>query len=292
MAAGPTVAPSKASPTNRKRVDVAILGARMHYAVARILAQADLLGTLYTDTYLGNKPVLGGFLRRVPPRYRPTAVRKLLGREAQGVPAQRIVSFDTLGLKAGWSRRRIRSRGELLELNVRIAKEFCDRVVRCGFGDAGAVYALNWEALEIFREARRRGLFTILEQIIAPAPVEYDLLAAETRRWPGAQDRAAVDPANNPLVRRGEAEWPLADCIVCGSEFVAQSLVSQGVDPRRCHVIPYGVDTSVFHPRREPGRGDELKVLFVGAVGLRKGVPYLLEALRKLKGASLQCRLA
>jgi glycosyltransferase involved in cell wall biosynthesis len=64
-----------------------------------------------------------------------------------------------------------------------------------------------------------------------------------------------------------------------------------GVERSKCHVLPYGVDTSAFRPREQRGSGNGLNVLFIGAVGLRKGVPYLLEALRALRGVPLRCRL-
>jgi glycosyltransferase involved in cell wall biosynthesis len=273
------------------RIDVAIFGARMHYAVPRILARANLLGTLYTDAYLGNKPLLRGFLTRLPARYTPPTIRRLLGREEPEISAAQVVSFDVLGLKAVWLRQRTRSSAERPRLHARIARRFGRLVVRAGFPGAGAVYALDGVALEIFRAAKGRGLFTILEQTIAPARIESRLLAEEAERWPGAQIRTKDHRADNPMIPRGEAEWPLADCIVCGSEFVAAGLESLGVERTKCHVVPYGVDTTIFRPRGQRSHTPDLKVLFVGAVGLRKGVPYLLEALRKIEDVRIQCRL-
>jgi glycosyltransferase involved in cell wall biosynthesis len=93
------------------------------------------------------------------------------------------------------------------------------------------------------------------------------------------------------LAAREEEEWGLADCILCGSQYVADGLASMGVERSKCRVMPYGLDIAAFRPR-EGRSGSDLNVLFVGAVGLRKGVPDLLEAIRRLRSGRIRCRLA
>jgi glycosyltransferase involved in cell wall biosynthesis len=68
-------------------------------------------------------------------------------------------------------------------------------------------------------------------------------------------------------------------------------LKSLGVAAAKCQMLPYGIDTTRFRPRDQPREGDGLNLLFNGAVGLRKGVPYLLEALRRLDSRNIHCRL-
>ena len=48
----------------------------------------------------------------------------------------------------------------------------------------------------------------------------------------------------------------------------------------RLHVVHCGVDASTYSPRIHAGRGSH--VLFVGRPGLRKGIPWLVEALTQL----------
>lgn len=278
-------------PANDMRVDVAIFGARSHYAVARILARADLLGTLYTDTYIGNKPHLRRLLKWLPARYTPQSVRKLLGREVPELSSARIVSFDALGLKTAWLVRQARSWAELEECYVKINSQFCEAVVSAGFSDAAAIYAYNGAALEIFQTVKKRGVRCILEQAVAPIRILDRLLIEEEARWPGSQSSANPGCGPNLLAEREEAEWQLADRILCVSEFVAtgvKSLVEAGT---KCWVVPYGIDTATFRPSPARIHKDRLNVLFAGAVGLRKGVPYLLEALRKLSSSQIHCRL-
>jgi glycosyltransferase involved in cell wall biosynthesis len=65
------------------------------------------------------------------------------------------------------------------------------------------------------------------------------------------------------------------------SDFVRSAFVEGGVDPVRVHVIPNGVNTSVFCPkgkRWRPNGSREFVFLFVGGTIARKGIDLLLQA--------------
>jgi glycosyltransferase involved in cell wall biosynthesis len=95
------------------------------------------------------------------------------------------------------------------------------------------------------------------------------------------------------LADREAEEWALADLIVAGSDFVAQGLAECGVDRSKIRVIPYGVDPDRFASQEKLCQIDgPLRVLFVGEVGLRKGVPYLLDALQSLGPTKVQAKFA
>jgi glycosyltransferase involved in cell wall biosynthesis len=73
----------------------------------------------------------------------------------------------------------------------------------------------------------------------------------------------------------------ISDLYFCPAPSVARDLADiPGFDPSRVRLVPYGI-SGVLRWRPKPIRG---RVLFVGAAGLRKGLPYLAEAARVLKG--------
>jgi glycosyltransferase involved in cell wall biosynthesis len=90
---------------------------------------------------------------------------------------------------------------------------------------------------------------------------------------------------------REEAIYRQADAITVPSSFVARSFVEMGVSAEKVHTIPYGVRLEHFRPVAEPAEG-EFNVLFAGAPGLRKGVPYLLQAFANLKHPRKTLRIA
>jgi glycosyltransferase involved in cell wall biosynthesis len=258
---------------------VAQLGARMHYAVPRILARANELEYLYTDLYA---PKVLRSLLAIPGRYGPHSMRRWLGRTPQDIPGEKIRSFPLLGLEYYWRQRRAGTVQSITDAYLWAGQEFCRRIIRQGLGAAQGVYTFNSAGLELLRHARSRGLFTVMEQTIAPAAIEDELLEVEESNHPGWDPPHVRDRYRREYSEREEMEWKLADLIVCGSEFVRHGIGLRGGPEDRCCVVPYGVD-SPFAGRPRSLAGRPLRVLTVGAIGLRKGSPYVLAAARRLQ---------
>ena len=80
--------------------------------------------------------------------------------------------------------------------------------------------------------------------------------------------------------RREIEELDRCDAVVTCSEFARQTMLDEGVDPGKVHVVHYGVDRGLFYS--SPRQDDVFRVVFVGLICLRKGVQYLLEAWEQL----------
>ena len=271
------------------KVQVAQIGARRHYAVARALVSPGCLASLVTDACAEIAPWRWLDLL-VPKALRSGLLQSALQRRLPEVPKSQIRGLPWFALSAAWDRRR----GEAdTDRWARRNAAFCRRVVQLGFGNADTVYAYNGAALEIFQAARAQGLRTVLDQTAAPWRWNSELLKEEHGRWPGWEDEPAEIDRSGRLSEREEAEWALADRIICGSSFARDALGEIGGPVDRCVVVPYGgyysskaiVNRGVREARRE------FRVLFVGTLQLRKGLPYLLEALRKLAEPRLKVRL-
>ncbi len=269
-----------------KRFTVAQLGARMHYAVPRILHQAAALERLYTDICANRGwPRLFGLL---PRGLKPDPVRRLLARIPHGVPADRVTAFNCFGREYAHRRWRAGSQSEQTRVHLWAGREFCRLVLSKGFDSAAGVYCFNSAGLEILEEGKRRGLRGIVEQTIAPKRIECELLETEQRQFQGWEACSDEDGSAAEFMEREAAEWQTADRIVCGSEFVVEGIRRSGGPVGKCVVVPYGVDSPLEIPhyteKESSTAGRELRVLTVGAVGLRKGSPYVLEAAKRLKG--------
>jgi hypothetical protein len=258
---------------------VAQLGARMNYAVPRILADAGLLEHLFTDICaIKGWPSL---LPHLPTTILPAAVRRLTGRIPHGVPVNQVSAFTQFGWEYALRRSRAKSSSEETAVYLWAGKRFCELIRNKGFGAASGIYTFNCAGLELMRAARSSGLRCVMEQTIAPKRIERTLLDEEHKRLPGWEPESN-DPFSDELISREEDEWDAADLILCGSEFVRDGIVQMGGSPERCRVVPYGVD-ALFPQRTLTARSGPLRVLTVGRVGLRKGSPYVLEAAKALK---------
>ncbi|HLG22578.1 MAG TPA: glycosyltransferase family 4 protein, partial [Candidatus Manganitrophaceae bacterium] len=77
------------------------------------------------------------------------------------------------------------------------------------------------------------------------------------------------------------SEYEEAAYILLESDFTAGTFVAHGIPQDKIVVIPRGVDTMKFTPPARRGR-NRFRAIFVGAICVRKGVKYLLEAWSEL----------
>ena len=249
---------------------VAQIGARRHYAVPCALARAERLAVLHTDT-----AAIGPLARLATwSPIRPGPLRRWLGRRPRDVHESDIV---THGLAMARTRLTRRSGSETDKTHHWAAQNraFGEAVCRSDWRDAGGVYLFNGAALEIAEQARRRGLFVIVDQTIAPQAWVNRRLREERDRFPAWP--ISFSESADPLAEREQAEFALADAVICGSDFVARTVLEDHPNVRAL-VVPPGYDRPAIAAPRPRRRHDPLRVLFVGTVGLRKGAPVLQAA--------------
>lgn len=222
----------------------------------------------------------------MPRKMLPNSLRRLSGRIPEGVPSNKIVSFDLLGTMYGMERAisARKDEAESVEIFLKYNKKFNNLILKSNYHDCDAIYGFNSASCELFQDAKARGVFTILEQTIAPKSVERQIIlkaSRENKLWAlRNMEHASIDA----FCERETREWELADLIVCGSEFVRNAIGKAHGPVDRTVVVPYGVkftDSSFFskHANRGP-----LRVLTVGTVGLRKGSHIVAKIAGRLKG--------
>src|SRR3989449_7601796 len=138
--------------------------------------------------------------------------------------------------------------------------------------------ALAGTGLEAGRVLKRRGVPWVCNRGSTHISTQKRLLEEEHARW-------RVEPPyfSECGLRRSLAEYAESDAIVVPSEFARRSFLEHGFSPSRVFKIPYGVDLSLFAPAASAGgRPRKLRIAFVGACSIRKGIGYLLEALKPL----------
>ncbi len=152
-----------------------------------------------------------------------------------------------------------------------------DRVAARYLEPCDIFHGWSHQCLVSLRRAGELGAVTFVERPNSHDRHQYRLLKEEFERW-GFQGYEPVRPRG---MRRGLAEYALADFITVPSRFAYDSMVAEGIPEERLFLVPYGVDVERFRPGTPPA--DVFRLLFVGQVSLRKGIPYLLAAWQRLR---------
>ncbi len=273
-------------------VDVAMLGARQHYAVPRLLDQAQILGRFYSDIYADNRAWGVRLLSVSPHKLRPKVVERFLARSDEHLSTDRVVSFGWFGLWYLWQTRRAVEKHKLNSIYARGAQIFNQRVIRYAAPRPDVLYGYNGASLELFQHVKEQGGCCMLDQTSLPSNVMYSLFKEELERWPGWQPGLNHLQGEDVLGKRERAEWQIADVVIGASPLVLKSIQQQNVPEFKCRLAPYGVSLDRFSPngRRASSSSAKLRVLAV-ACELLKGTPYFLEALRLAKSSCIEARL-
>jgi glycosyltransferase involved in cell wall biosynthesis len=278
-------------PKDKWKVTVAILGARMHYAVPSILAIHDRLDRLYTDWYIpksGWSGKMWNLLRKSP----FNILRRAAMRSNAHLPKYFVHSFHWIGMAYSLALRLSAGEGQREHINAYFDQQFAKSAAKVGFGSSNAVYGINSASVELFQAATSKNIVCVLEQCIAPYTILKKLLQEEYLLWPGWEVNQ-MGEINTEIARREKQEWELANLILAGSDFVKDGLVANGVSKEKCCVLPYGIDVSSFQAKSsENPQSTNLRVLFLGTVGLRKGIQYLYQALELTKTQLIETKAA
>ena len=145
-----------------------------------------------------------------------------------------------------------------------------------------AVYCYDTCARDIFEAAKERGIPRIFDQPTGYYRASLRIIAEERELKPEwATTLSGIRDSAEKFARK-DREIGLADAIVVASSFTERTLKEYpGPMTAKIFRVPYGAPP-VGEARQPTRRGDALRVLYVGQMGHRKGLGYLLEAMDKL----------
>jgi len=135
------------------------------------------------------------------------------------------------------------------------------------------------------KAAEKAGWGTVCELATAHVTAAARILGEEAKlhpEWAGSIDNL-IFPAD--YEKRLREEPHLSSRVVAASSFTRNTLLEDGVEKERIIVLPLGADTG--HIRYIPKEEDKisrrpLRLLYAGTVTQRKGIVYLLEAMKEL----------
>ncbi|QQN72993.1 glycosyltransferase family 4 protein [Croceicoccus sp. YJ47] len=155
------------------------------------------------------------------------------------------------------------------------------------------LWGFNSSALTSFEIAKRHSRTCILDRTIGDWRAynrAVDKICETHADWfPAGLGR--IDAAKIALDDR---EYALADTILCGSEFAAETVRRESPVPGvadKVRVLPYCFDETLFArttPVAPVPRDGPIRFLFVGLVAPRKGIQHVLEAMDRIPASQAQ----
>lgn len=251
----------------------AFRGRRDSYQVPLALAEAGLLDQFITDAYSGP------LLRRIAPLL-PASIRsKVEFRHLEGLPDSKVRCLWPTTMREHFRHRLGCSRESTYLLLDRRFSEASAKRARQSRASLLLYSSYAWEAFQAsYPHEPRRVLF----QYHPHPDIEARILAEDRNRFASILDPQGdaanpIPPAPGVVAPGDRDAWRFADLVICASAFTRRSLISEGLDPQKCVVIPYGIDANTQERDTDPP-DSEFKALFVGSGVQRKGLHHLLLA--------------
>ncbi len=195
-------------------------------------------------------------------------------RGAAGIPADLTQLFPVMGLLSFMAAKSLSLyRAESFAFGL---LPFFDRWVKQKLQPGDHVISSYGYTNECFKWARSHGGSTFVNGGNSHPENFWNILIEEHRRW-----KCDVPPISPSFYRRALAMMEHVDYVLCPSAFVRESFLARGFRPQQMLRNVYPVDLSCFSPASEVRpKNRPLTIISTGALSLRKGAPYMLEAFR------------
>ena len=138
---------------------------------------------------------------------------------------------------------------------------------------------VGWSSasLEAIKPAQGFGTKVIIERGSTHISAQTDVLRDAYKQFGLFFNETKVE-----MIEREEQEYALADKIFVPSKYAAQTFVDRGIAADKIIVNGMGVDFEMFQAPSSRSLDRMPRIVFAGGVGIRKGVPWLLKAFKRL----------
>ncbi|MEX1048180.1 MAG: glycosyltransferase family 4 protein [Akkermansiaceae bacterium] len=197
-------------------------------------------------------------------------------RGAEGIPDSLSHRFPLVGLLSYAAARVVPSHAEAAKVACfPLFDQWANRKIPADTH----VFSSYGYAVECFRKARATGAVTFMDGGNSHFTNYWKVVSDEHARW-----NCTLPPFPKLWYERGLRSLDLTDWVFSPSSYVTRSYLEQGFPENRILHLPYPVNLENFQPTPATEiPASPLRVICTGGVSLRKGFPYLLEAMRLIR---------
>lgn len=153
-------------------------------------------------------------------------------------------------------------------------------------------WGFQGSCLNSLKSTKKTGGLAVCELATAHVTFAKKILNEEKRFLPDWADSISnVDfPAH--YEKRLIEEPTVADIVIAASNFTKLSLTESGVPENKIHVLPLGADVEyIKYVEKKRDKNKPLKLLYAGTVTQRKGIYYLLEAMKSFNKSQVELHI-
>lgn len=264
-------------------------GVQYSYPLARALQETGVLERFFTTFCYSPAHWLSWLVGRLPERITAPYQGHLARRTPVGIGEERIEAypwpeiFRRAGTPLLGSRPTVMNRmigWQNRAFDARVARRLPSRTF-------DVLIALSGSALESIRTAKRMGKIAVIDQHDIHHLAAERLLAEERESSPDWSGTTTYWPPLRSYLDRLDEEFGLADAILVPSTFALRTHLDAGIPASKLILIHHGVEADYESLPRERVPDGKFRVLFAGQITQRKGVVYLLEAVRRIGRADI-----
>jgi glycosyltransferase involved in cell wall biosynthesis len=141
-------------------------------------------------------------------------------------------------------------------------------------------------------EAKKQKSICIIDQHDVYYKVVNKIIEEELKLHPAGLANISYWPPHKGYNKRVDEELKLADYIFVPSGFSFKSHRENGIPEEKLILIPFGIKAGSIAKIPMPKEKNEFRIGFIGSISLRKGIRYLLNAVKEIDNPRIKAHLA
>ncbi|MFD2262083.1 glycosyltransferase family 4 protein [Lacibacterium aquatile] len=278
---------------DRSKTSVLVAHPGAAHFIYELVAAVQALGFdghFETGFYYDPEGSWARLLKALPPGAQASLEREFRRRTHGDVDAKKVSTHALYELLYVAAARKFKHRPALPTSlmnwrNRRIDTLAADRVLQ---EKPKVVIGHDTSAIATLKAAKQVGSLAVLNQMIGHVAVGDRILSEEAALHPDWADSLHAG-APKWLIDQCIEEARLADLVLAPSEYVKQTMIEVGTPADRIEIIPFGVRVDRFSPPENGRQPDgKFRLLYVGQISQRKGLKYVLEAIKQIGDRSIE----
>lgn len=268
-----------------KNIILSHAGKQHSYFVAKAMNELGFLKKYYTSTYVSNK-LLQFFIERTNNQFWSR-------RFIKGIDGNLVEANWRFELKA-FINRKLKGNSFAVEKMVYEHDERFDAYMakKLSKMQSSIFWGFQGSSLNSIKAIRKNNGFAICELSTAHVTYAKKILKEEQELHPLWADTITNVAFPAAYEKRLEQEPIAANIVIAASAFTKKTLTESGIAANKIYTLPLGA--SVEHIKYIPDKsktGRPLKLLYAGTVTQRKGIYYLLEAMKKFNNNDVELHI-